>query len=370
MKAYVRKRGDRWLLTKEIGRDPLNGRRVRRFASFSTEREALRARDLFLGQRAVGRYVHPSDQRLAEFLEQWLGYVKPRCGARTYERNEAIVKRHLTPALGEIRIGKLSARHISTYETRALESGRLDKKGGLSPETVRKIHWVLHQALALAVVWRLIPDNQAALVSPVHGQKAAIVPLAEKQQRQLLKAAENTRLAAPIQLALGTGMRRGEILALRWRDFDEVNRCLSVAHAFKTASAQRRIRLSASTIAMLKAHRTTQNEARLLSRGTWHRRGFVFPDEVGEPWGANAFSMAFRRLCRKAGLDCRFHDLRHTHATDLLRAGVPVKVVSERLGHASIAVTLNIYAHVLPDMQEAAAAAADAILERVTPKTS
>jgi integrase len=385
VKAYVRKRGERWLLTKELGRDE-RGRRVRRFASFATERAALRARDLFLGAVARGENVDESHMLMADYLlDSWLPDIKRRVSARTFESYEQIVRGHIVPALGNTALAKLTPLQCQRYVA-GLE---------LAPASIRKQVQVLRQALERAVEWDLLQRNPAAkLRAPQILRPERVRALTDAEKRRLLTATTGSSIYGIVLLALATGMRRGELLALRWSDVDLTNGSIAVRRSVSETKTgvgavppksgrSRVIRIPASIVVYLRHCKAAQNEQRLFLAETWTDEGLIFPRPTGGLRRPSEVSRAFNRICAepippakgyrqraRIGLDARFHDLRHTHATDLLRAGVPVKVISERLGHSSVSTTLDVYAHVLPDMQEAAAAAADAILERVTPKTS
>jgi integrase len=385
VKAYVRKRGDRWLLTKEFGRDE-RGRRVRRFASFATERAALRARDLFLGAVARGEVADESRMLMADYLlDSWLPDIKRRVSARTFESYEQILRGHIVPALGNTALAKLTPLQCQRYAS-GLE---------LSPASIAKQVQILRQALERAVEWELLRRNPASrLRAPHSSQRAPIRALTDAEKQRLLAATKGSSIHGIVLLALATGMRRGELLALRWSDVDLTNGTIAVRRSVSETKTgvgavppksgrSRVIRIPASIVVYLRHCRAAQNEVRLFLAETWQDEDLIFPRPTGGLRRPSEVSRAFNRICAepippakgyrqrpRIGLDARFHDLRHTHATDLLHAGVPVKVVSERLGHSSVSTTLDVYAHVLPDMQEAAAAAADAILERVTPKTS
>jgi integrase len=190
----------------------------------------------------------------------------------------------------------------------------------------------------------------------------------------LLGAARGTRLYVPTLLAAVTGMRRGELLALRWSDVDmetgecRVVRALQETPAgvdFKTPKTnkdRRTVLLPRLALAALQAHRATQNEEKLLVGAGYQDGDLILARAEGTPWPPSQFSSEFSHLARKHGFKVRFHDLRHTHASQLLKAGVPVKVVSERLGHATASITLDVYSHVLPGMQREAVEKLDSML--------
>jgi integrase len=415
MKAYVRKRvypsgRVSWLLTKELG-EGSDGARDRTYDAFATEKEALKARDLFLGEMAAGTFIRETDLSTGEFLERWLvDHHRRHVGPRAYDRDISVVRKHLVPGLGRIPLAKLRPLDIEHF---GATDRRLDGRP-LSPASLSKHHWVLHSALECAVDWELIRRNPAAKVRrPQAAQRPAIRALDDDEKRLLLAATTGTSIRGLVLLALATGMRRGEILAMRWADVDLEAGTLAVRSTVLESRRDgvsikettkggrgRQIRTATSTVSFLRRHKAEQNEVRVFCGKSWHNNDLVFPQATGELRRPCHITQAFERiihacpdcdapgersfgdLCtrqpakrkrhkeRRCSRACmsgvRFHDLRHSHATDLLRAGVPVKVVSERLGHASITITLNTYAHVLPDMQDEAARQTDAILARVT----
>jgi integrase len=224
----------------------------------------------------------------------------------------------------------------------------------------------------------MVARNVAVLVSPPRVPRYEISPLSPAQARALLEAATGERFDALYVLALTTGMRLGELLGLRWRAVDLDGGMLQVHYTLlrltdglqlrepKTPQSRRRIALTATAIAALRQHRSRQAAQRLRLGSVWDDRDLVFPNEIGQPIEqSNLLRRSFWPLLEKAGLPrMRFHDLRHTCATLLLRQGVHVKVVSELLGHSSIKITLDIYSHVLPDMQQQAVSAMDTLLAR------
>ena len=238
---------------------------------------------------------------------------------------------------------------------------------------------MLHAALHHAVKWRLLAVNAADAVDRPRAERREPVALGPDEVTRVIVAADRTRYATLVILAVMTGMRRGELLGLRWRDVDLRGGTLSVCQTGqwltrqgvvfrppKTAKSRRSIALSDDTRRALQAHRQQQLEERLALGPAYSDRDLVFATAAGAPVDPSNLSRAWATIVRAAGLQrIRFHDLRHAHATLLLREGVHPKVVSERLGHASMAITLDTYSHVLPGLQQDAAARLDALLRRV-----
>jgi len=235
----------------------------------------------------------------------------------------------------------------------------------------------LHSALKHAVRMRLIARNPADDLALPKIRRAEITALTETQVAALLAAAEGTPVRTPLLALVTIGVRRGELLGLRWHDLDLEAARLSVRHTLqessaglelkepKTARAARTIALPGVTVEALREHRRVQLETRLRVGAGFNTQELVFPGADGEPWWPSNFDRATRRVFKKAGLSCRLHDLRHTHATMLLAKDVHPKVVQERLGHANIGITLDIYSHLIPHMQEEAAAKIDAGMREV-----
>jgi integrase len=243
---------------------------------------------------------------------------------------------------------------------------------GLSSRTVRYLHAVLHKALKQAADDGLIPRNAAASAKPPQLRQAEIRPLSPTQAKAFLEAAHGDRMEALYVLAITAGLRQGELLGLKWEDVDleggtlQVKRTLSngIFTAPKTAKSRRSVKLTTRALEILKHHRQRQLEERDRMANLWVDHGLVFATEVGTPMNRhNLNARSFKPLLKRAGLpDRRFHDLRHTCATLLLSKGVHAKFVQELLGHATIAVTLDTYSHVLPGMgNQAANAMEDAL---------
>jgi integrase len=257
---------------------------------------------------------------------------------------------------------------------RGLYRAKLD--AGLAPRSVLHIHRTLSKALKQATDDGLIPRNAASLVKPPRSGTEEIRPLDSEQVRTLFEdaSASGDRLEALYVVAVTTGMRRGELQGLKWEDLDleartlQVRRTLSepkggwIFEAPKSGKG-RSIRLTRKAISALREHRKRQLEERMQKAGLWSDYGLVFPSTIGTPISGGNLNRSFKALLKCAGLPAvRFHDLRHTCATLLLRQGVNPKYVQELLGHADISLTLNVYSHILPDMGDAAAGAMDAAL--------
>lgn len=380
MTGHIRRRGkSSWELKWELPRDPKTGRRNTRTKTLrSTKKDAERELRRILCSIETGTYVDPSKLILGEFLVRWLeDWARSRVSPRTYERYEEIIFERLIPALGYSQLTALQPISIQEAYTDWLRRGRKDGRGGLSAQTVLHFHKVLSRALDQAVRWRMLQQNPAKFATPPRPQKTPVVTLTENELVKLISGAEGSRLFLPIVLASTLGLRRGEILALRWRDLDwdkaelRIERALELTKKYglrlkspKTDRGRRTIALPQFTLRALHHHRVAQAEYRLLMGRRYENNDLVCSSTVGTFWHPRNLSRAFRAMVDKLGLPpVNFHGLRHTHITHLLRAGVHPKIASERAGHASVAITMDIYSHVLPNMQRDAAAKVDEYLD-------
>lgn len=354
-----------------------NGHRQQKQITFKgTKRAAERELARLETEVHAGAYLAPARETVTDYLERWLdAYAKTNTTARTCERYASIIRCHLIPALGQLPLAKLEPLHIQAYYSEALEKGRRNGQGGLSAKTVLHHHRVLREALKHAVKWRLLAANPADATEPPRPRPHEVRVLTEAEITRLLEVARSTPLSFPILLALGTGLRRGEILALRWEDIDMKRGTLAVRQSLeetrdgvrfkvpKTKKSRRVVALPTTLVEALVRHKGEQAKLRLMMGPGYQDHGLVVARVDGTPVRPNYVTQAFTKLTRRHNLSgVRFHDLRHTHATELLRQGIHPKVVSERLGHATIGMTLDVYSHVLPDMQEEAARRIDGAL--------
>jgi integrase len=267
---------------------------------------------------------------------------------------------------------------LQTFYNEKLEKGRADGKGGLSTRMVRYLHAIIRQALQQAVKEGLLPRNVADATSPPTVKNKQMRPLTEDELLKFFETAKEDRLFPAYVLAATTGLRRGELLGLCWGSVDLENGVLTVQRQLldlkdgltleettKSKSGRRSIVLTDDAIRKLKAHRKRQLQERLLMGEAYQDKGLVFCREDGSFLRPDEFTKRFQRLLKKAGLPkVRLHDLRHTHASLLLARGVHPKVVQERLGHSSITMTLDLYSHLTPGLQEAAAATLNGLLNQ------
>lgn len=380
---YQRKSDGRWCSQITIGTNPKTGRPKRKTFYGRTRREV--AEKLTKAKQTLndGLYIEPSNATLGQWLDRWLTeYKKPQLKQGTFENYEMLVRVHIKPALGNIPLAKIQPHMLQEFYNEKLESGRHDGKGGLSTRTVRYFHAVIKQALEQAVKEGVLPRNVADATNPPVIENKPMRPLTEEELLEFFEAAKEDRYFAGYLLAATAGMRRGELCGLCWDCLDleqgtvTVRRQLlvhkdglSLEDTTKSKRGRRSIALTDDAIRKLRAHRKRQVHERLRMGEAYQGNNLVFAREDGTPTDPREFTKRFQRLLKNAGLPVvRLHDLRHTHASLLLSRGVHPKVVQERLGHASITMTLDLYSHLAPGMDEAAAATLNGLIQEQTVK--
>lgn len=367
--------------------DPKTGGRKRKrhwFTVHGTKKDAEKKLAELLNDKNKGQFVAPSKLTLGEWLDTWLkaAIKPPNKRLSTYMSYESVVRKHIKPVLGAIRLQELRSTQLKEYYSNST----------LSQRTLEKHHMIIHGALKAAVLEGLVQRNVADLVvGKPHGKKGHEDVLQNcweaDEAQKFLEAAKDLgpQTAALYALALDTGARKNELVGLKWQDVDlEKGEVRIVRQLVKPGSEPvfgpvknglpRTITIAPETVALLKKHKAHQAEVKMANRTTYNDHGLVFAKEwehrtrnkycLGDPLPMNhTTERKFHRLIKAAGVRrITFHGLRHTSATLLLKAGVPAKVVQERLGHKKISITLDIYAHVLPGMQEDAARKMSAIL--------
>ena len=363
----IRKRADgRWEALLTVTRD---GRIVRRSIYAHTREEVARLLRRALRESEAGVPPASGTETLATFLAVWLEATRSSLRPQTWSTYERHLRLHVLPYAGRIRLAKLQP-----YDLQALYRGRLEE--GLSSTTVHHVHAILHRALGQAVRWGTVPRNVADLVDPPRMSRFEMRALTAGEVRRLLDAARGDRLEALYVLAVSTGMRRGELLALHWQDVDLPLRRASVTGTMqrtpeglvigqpKTSKSRRLVMLSDMALRALERRREIEIAERASAGPLWYETGLIFPNAIGRPLEpGNLLRRSYWPLLQRAGLPrMRFHDLRHTAATIMLSRGVHPKVASEILGHATVAITLDLYSHVTESMQAEAAQLMDETL--------
>jgi integrase len=370
MTGHVRRRGERsWELKFDIGTDA-NGRRKTRYASFKgTKRDAEVELAKLVSAAAKGEQVDPSKMTVSDFLDRWeRDWCSSNVSPKTAERYGELLRLHVRPHLGLIKLQKLRPVHfVELY-------GKL--AAVLAPRTIGHVHRVTHQALARAVEWDLVVANAATRVSPPRVEQEEVEILTAAQIKVMLEMSRGRDIYQIASLALATGMRRGELLALRWQDIDLEGGRITVARSLeqtkvgglrfkepKTRHGRRTIGLPTSAVAQLRQHWKAHQELRLaLGAGKSPPQALVFSDVNGAPRRPDVISQTWRKIAKVAKVKATFHSLRHTHASHLIAAGIDILTISRRLGHGSPTITLSVYGHLFPQTDDRAAQAIEAAL--------
>lgn len=381
MKGSIRERSPgHWAIILDV-KDAATGKRKRKWHSFrGTKRQAQVECARLIAEMKGGTYLEPSKTTTAQFLYRWLEHIKSRVSPRTYVRYEELAKQNLIPAIGATALTELRPAHIAETYAKALSSGRRDGAGGLSPRTVLHMHRILKQALKQAVRWRVLTHNPADAVDPPKVERKAMETYDLPATVELIAAARGTKMFIPVILAVLCGLRRGEIAALRWKNVDLEAGQMAIAESAEQigknirykppkSGRARTVALSATVVEELKARRVAQAQELLKLGVALSGETFVAAHADGTPFQPSFITHEWVDMIRGTKLaHRRFHDLRHAHATHLLSSGVHPKVASERLGHSKVGITLDLYSHVLPGMQEDAAARIDAALQSAAAK--
>ena len=378
MPGHVRQRGDAWELRAYVGRDPVTGRKKYSTRTFKGgKRAAGQALIKFVVEVGGGGHA-TQDTTVSDLIDQWLELISPERSPTTARGYRWIADNYIVPTLGKVPLSRLKSAQLDSFY------GDLRVKGGardqpLAPATVRQVHAILRTALNQAVKWGWLAINPALKATPPRLRRIEIVPPEPKDVLRLIAEADadDPDLAAFLRTAVTTGARRGELCALRWDNVDLAGRTLTIAHNLVEGKegvlvekdtkthGTRRVALDDTTIEVLMQHRMNMEE-RSKSCGTiLGNSAYVFtraPDGT-KPWVPNEVTKVFIRLRNTAGLpNVRLHDLRHFSATRLLAAGIPVRTVSGRLGHANASTTLGVYAHFVQESDREAADALGALL--------
>jgi len=352
----------RWEIRVELGSGP-DGKRKRKIVQLKGNKiEANKKLRELLALQDKGFSLDVSKTTLGVFLEQWLtDYAETNTSQRTAQGYRGVVRRYLVPVLGGVPLVKLSPQHVQSLYTDMLGKG-------LSAQTVVHAHRVLREALKHGVKWGLLMRNVCDMADPPRPRRKEMATLVGADVQRFLDAASGSAYGAVFFLALYTGMRRSELMGLKWSAVDIHNKTISVTQTLiritgkgliatepKSSRSRRLVSLPPAAVALLSGLRVKQREDRQ-SVGIETASDYVFSRFDGSLIDPDTITHAFADIIKKAGLPhVRFHDLRHTHATIMMEQGVNPKTVAERLGHASVVITLDTYSHVLPGLQEEAA---------------
>jgi integrase len=357
--------GDRYRIRRRVDGQTIT-------ENFRGTKKEARARWEALGTAArEGKLARPGAATLARYLEStWLPHARTRVRATTLRRYEALLRVHVVPRIGDVKLSKLRPSHVQSVLDGMIAAGA-------APASVLQAHRVLSSALGQALRWQLVAVNPCAAVRPPRPDRAPLRTPSADETRAIVQAASGI-YEVPVLLAAATGMRRGEILGLQWSAVDLDNGRIQVSQTLqkvrgevrfvapKTDRSRRTVSLPASTVERLRRHRVEQAERRLLLGAAWRDLDLVVDGGRGEHLDPDSLTHAFAKIAKKAGLlKVRLHDLRHAFASTLLVSGVHPKVVSEALGHSSVAFTMDVYSHVMPSMGDQVAVAIEQALHSV-----
>lgn len=372
-------RGAPWYFVVDIAAPGTPRRQVKR-RGFPTRDKAQQALDEVLTSVRGGSYVEVTTVTVEAYMARWLdGLVAKGRRPTTIEGYQEKVRNHIAGTdIAAVPLQALTTADLNRHYAELSTTGRKRTPGGLSPRSVRYVHSILSKALNDAEREGLIRRNPATLASPPSTSAARAPEMTVWTPAELaafLRHVADRHHGRAFHVAAMTGLRRGELCGLRWSDVALDTGVVTVRQTVtapgyrvtvgpvKTSRSRRAIDVDAGTVSVLRAQRTAQLEERMLMGGGYTDQGFVFAMPDGRPWHPDTITQAFDRLVGTSGLPrIRLHDLRHTHASHALAAGVNAKVVSERLGHSSVSFTLDTYGHVLPGQQSAAAAAVAALV--------
>lgn len=379
--SIYRRKDGRWVGVVNLGYH--DGKRARKSVYGATQAEVIEQMAEARKAAREGTLVVDERQTVAQFLGHWLAEaVEKSVRPSTFRRYSDLVRLHIIPELGRIRLTKLTPQHVQALLNAKLGGKAASRErcgrpadDGLSARTVHHIHGVLRTALGQALKWGLVSRNVATLVSPPRVPHTEIRPLNVTEARKLLGEIKGHRFEPLFVTALATGMRQGELLGLAWEDVDCERRTLRVRQSLqriegkleivevKTAKGRRTVALPGLVVEVLQRHSVAQKEQRLLAGSKWTESGLVFTTKVGTPLCARNVLKQFKDVLTKAELpEQRFHDLRHGAASLLLAQGVSAREIMEILGHSQIGITMNLYSHVMPEVLHDAAAKLNRVL--------
>lgn len=375
----VRRVGSTWGFVVDVGRSAGRRQQVRK-RGFRTKKDAQEALTETLATLQRGTFVRPRKLALATYLEDWMAALEiAGRRATTIAGYRQLLRIHVLPTLGDIELQELSALDLDALYARLHATGSSGGRGPLGNRTIRYVHMVLGKALGDAERKGIVQRNVARLAtppSPSSARSPEMTVWTPEQLRAFLEFSAPSPHGPLLRVAAMTGLRRSELCGLRWVDVDLDQARLTVRQAIttvrhqpalgdvKSTRSRRVVDLDPVTLRVLRSERARQRARRLELGPKWADSGLVFTMPDGSGWHPDVITRAFTRLVERSDLPrIRLHDLRHTHATHLLAAGTNVRVTSERLGHASVSFTLDVYGHVLPGQQADAAAAVSALVD-------
>lgn len=365
MRGHIVKRGkDSYSIVLNLGNDPATGKRKQQWVSVKgTKKEAEKRLAELLHQHDTGMFLRPAKETVGEYLSDWLeSWAKFNVRPKSYQGYCQKLRRYVIPCIGSIGITRLEPAHVRDLHRTWLEKG-------LSPRSVLHFHRILSEALNHAVKLGILARNVCSAVDAPRAPRKEMRTVDYPTLLALLDESRGTVYGPPTNLAANTGLRRSEVLGLQWQDVDLMGCTLSIRRGLhqlqggklayaepKSKAGKRTVALTPTVALALAAHQEKQAQTRAILGAALKDEDPVFTYDDGSLVRPDSLTRAFNQVAHKCGVEgLRFHDLRHCHATLMLKAGVHPKVVQERLGHSSIALTLDVYSHVMPGLQEKAA---------------
>lgn len=371
-RGHLRKRGKKsWRLAVYLGVGP-DGKKQYHYETFKgNKKDAEKRLGVVVNEVNNNTFVVPTKMTLEAFLTQWLdAHVRHSVEQKTYEQYEGLCRLHIIPELGHIRLENLNPLDLQNFYSKKLTAPRADgRPGTLSPTTIKRMHDVLKIALNQAVRWQMIPRNVADLADPPKTRRKEIRVWTPEQAAQFLASVEKDPYYAAYLLALTVGLRRGEILGLRWRDVDWARSAVTIRQTIvradkgviikptKTTGSQATIAIPLVVLDALKIRILKQREAKITYESAygsdaWETGDLIFTNPKGRYLDPHSFSKGFQRKAKKAGLPViRFHDLRHTSATFMMQTGAHVRSMMDQLRHSQVSTTVNTYTHSIKPLQ-------------------
>lgn len=374
VERHQTKSGSRWIVRVDLGPDPRTGKRRQRKATFKRAKEAHAHEAAWLAEIGRGGAVDGTKRTLSQYMETWLDReARHRVAPSTLTHYRRWIADYIAPHIGHMPLGRLSMEQVRDLKSRLLDGPRRDgKPGGYAPRTVRTVLGLLHNILADAEQYRAVTRNVADLVSPPRLERPKLTIWTAEQALSFLAATADNSYFAIWLVAMTGGLRRGEVLDLRWNNVNLLTGQATIRGSLGRITGKglqagetkdrktRTVLLPEMCVAALRKQGTRQKAWMVAARDIWPDDDYVFTTHAGTPLDPEQVVRAFHGARKAAGLPhTRFHDLRHLHATLLLQAGTHMKVVSERLGHANIRMTMDTYTHINTDLQQQAADAMD-----------
>lgn len=354
----ISKEKNSWKVRIELPKGNDGKRKQKSYTIYGRRRDAEKFLTEKLRELDTGLLINTNKMKFSNYLDYWKDKTFENLEITTKEGYVQKIDKHIKPYLGNIYIEDLKPLHLQNFYEEKLKNGRIDKKGGLSPRTVLALHRIIHSALQQAVKWQLIIRNVAEAVEPPKAKNYKAKYLTDKQTEELINKAKGTDIYIPIMIAIYTGARRGEVLGLNWNNVNLEKGIIKIVDNLcttksgliikepKTGSGVRTIAISKTLVDILKRYKVKQIENKIKLGRLYQENNIVCCYEDGRPFNPKRFSAKFHELLERNSLPIvRFHDLRHSHASLLVKLGIKPKVISERLGHSNIGITMDLYSH-------------------------